>query len=172
MVGMGGHKKPAAKRLTSVDRRRLQRALSATGGARVYRRLEAVLLVAEGHSISEAARRVRAARLSVQRWAARYLTSHDAGVLADRSRRGRPRVAPSLTRSRLTAALARDPRACGYRATSWTVPLLAQHLRERHGIPIGGRTLRRRLREAGCRWKRPRYVYAGRAARLAQKKGP
>ena len=81
-------------------------------------------------------------------------------------------MAPSLTRSRLTAALARDPRACGYRATSWTVPLLAQHLRERHGIPIGGRTLRRRLREAGYRWKRPRYVYAGRAAHLAQKKGP
>jgi transposase len=67
--------------------------------------------------------------------------------------------------------LARDPRGCGYRATSWTVPLLAHHLRKRHGVSVSGRTLRRRLHETEYRWKRPRYVYAGRAAHLAQKKG-
>ena len=33
------------------------------------------------------------------------------------------------------------------------------------------RELRRRLHEAGYRWKRPRYVYVQRAAHLAQKKG-
>lgn len=129
------------------------------------------MLVAEGHSISEAARRVRTARLSVQRWVARYLADHDAAALADRTRSGRPRAAPSLTRPRLAAALTRDPRACGYRATSWTVPLLAHHLGRRHGVSVSGRTLRRRLHEAGYRWKRPRYVYAGRATHLAQKKG-
>jgi transposase len=141
------------------------------GEVRLYRRLEAVLLVAEGHSISEAARRVRTARLSVQRWVARYLADHDAAALADRRRSGRPRAAPSLTRPRLAAALARDPRRYGYRATSWTVPLLAHHLRKRRRVSVSGRTLRRRLHEAGYRWKRPRYVYAGRAAHLAQKKG-
>jgi transposase len=146
--------------------------LSVAGEVQLYRRLEALLLVAEGHSISEAARRVRTVRLSVQRWVKRYLADHDATALADRRRSGRPRAAPLLTRSRLAAALARDPRGCGYRATSWTVPLLAHHLRERHGVSVSGRTLRRRLHEAGYRWKRPRYVYAGRAAHLAQKKGP
>ena len=171
MVGMGGHERLTAKRFGWADRRRLARALSAAREVRLYRRLEAVLLVAEGHSISEAARRVRTARLSVQRWVARYLAGHDVAALADRARRGRPRAAPSLTRPRLAAALARDPRGCGYRATSWTVPLLAQHLRKRHGVLVSGRTLRRRLHEAGYRWKRPRYVYAGRAAHLAQKKG-
>jgi transposase len=168
---MGAHKRPTARRFASADRCQLARALSAAGEVRLYRRLEAVLLAAEGHAISEAARRVRTARLSVQRWVARYLAGHDAAALADRPRSGRPRAAPSLTRPRLAAALARDPRGCGYRATSWTVPLLAHHLGKRHGVAVSGRALRRRLHEAGYRWKRPRYVYAGRATHLAQKKG-
>ena len=168
---MGGREGLVARRFTPADRRRLERALSAASETRLYRRLEAVLLVAEGHPISEAARRVRAARLSVRRWAERHSVDRDAAALADRPRRGRPRSAPSLTPRRLAAALARDPRDCGYRATSWTVPLLACHLREHHGLTVGGRTLRRRLHEAGYRWKRPRYVYAKRATHLAQKKG-
>ena len=43
--------------------------------ARLYRRTEAVLLIAEGQSISEAARRVRATRLSVRGWVERYLAT-------------------------------------------------------------------------------------------------
>ena len=56
-------------------------------------------------------------------------------------------------------------------ATGWTVPLLARYLRQGHGIMVNARTLRRRLHEAGYRWKRPRYVFAERAAHLAQRKG-
>ena len=67
--------------------------------------------------------------------------------------------------------LARDPRRCGYQATSWTVPLLTHYLATREGVAIGARTLRRRLHAAGHRWKRPRYVNAGRATHLAQEKG-
>jgi transposase len=168
---MSGHARSAAERFGPADRRRLERALLAAREARPYRRLEAVLLVAEGVAISEAARRVRAPRLSVRRWVERYLAARDAAALADRPRRGRPRAAPRLTPDRLAAALARDPRGCGYQATSWTVPLLGHYLRQRHGVTVSARTLRRRLHEAGYRWKRPRYVYAGRAVHLAQKKG-
>ena len=145
--------------------------MSVAREARLYRRIEALLLIAEGQPISEAARRVRATRLGVRGWVERYLATHDAAALADRPRRGRPHSAPRLTSCRLAAALARDPRGCGYQATSWTVPLLRHYLQQRHGITISARTLRRRLHEADYRWKRPRYVYAGRAAHLAQKKG-
>jgi transposase len=168
---MSGHGRSAAQRFSPADRRRLERTLSAAREARLYRRLEAVLLVAEGVAISEAARRVRVSRLSVRRWVERYLATHDAAALADRPRYGRPRAAPRLTPRCLAAALARDPRGCGYRATSWTVPLLGQYLREHYGVTVSARTLRRRLHEADYRWKRPRYVYAGRAVHLAQKKG-
>src|SRR3954447_14355851 len=123
---MRGHARSAVRRLSPTDRRRLERALSAAREARLYRRIEAVLLVAEGQPISDAARRVRATRLSVRRWVERYLATHDATALSDRPRRGRPHSAPRLTPCRLAAALARDPRGCGYQATSWTVPLLRQ----------------------------------------------
>ena len=141
--------------------------------ARLYRRTEAVLLIAEGQSISEAARRVRATRLSVRGWVERYLATHDAAALADRPRRSQPALgAAAHSTPPGGSRLARDPRGCGYQATSWTVPLLRQLLHQRHGIAISTRTLRRRLHAADYRWKRPRcYVYAGRAVHLAQKKG-
>ena len=136
----------------------------------MYRRLEALLLVAEGHCVAEAARRCRVDRSSVHRWLAQYRAEHEATALLDRPRSGRPRGQPTLTPQRLAAALARDPHRCGYQATSWTVPLLAHDLAAK-GIAVSPRTLRRRLHEAGYRWKRPRYVYAERAAHLPQKKG-
>ena len=137
----------------------------------MYRRVEALLLVAEGQTVAEAARRCHVDRSSVHRWLVQYRAEHEASALCDRPRSGRPRRHPRLTPQRLAAALARDPRRCGYQATSWTVPLLAHYLAARDGITISARTLRRRLHEAGYRWKRPRYVYAGRAAHLAQEKG-
>ena len=136
----------------------------------MYRRLEALLLVAERHSVTEAARRCRVDRSSVHRWLVQYRAQHEASALLDRPRSGRPRLHRTLTPRRLAAALARDPRRCGYPATSWTVPLLAHDLAAK-GLAVSPRTLRRRLHEAGYRWKRPRYVYAERAAHLPQKKG-
>jgi transposase len=168
---MRGHDQSPGTRLNGADRERLAAALEAAREARVYRRLEALLLVAEGHTVAEAARRCRVDRSSVHRWLAQYGGRRDAVALADRPRSGRPRRNSRLTPRRLAAALARDPRRCGYRATSWTVPLLAHYLAAHDGIAVSARTLRRRLHEAGYRWKRPRHVYGQRAAHLAQKKG-
>jgi len=157
-------------RLDEADRRRLAAALSTAREARVYRRLEALLLVAEGHPVAEAARRCRVNRSSVHRWLAQYQAEHEATALRDRPRSGRPRLHHTLTPRRLAATLARDPRRCGYQATSWTVPLLAHDLAAK-GLAVSPRTLRRRLHEAGYRWKRPRYVYSQRTTHLPQKKG-
>ena len=129
---MRRHAKSAVQRFSPTDRRRLERALSVAREARLYRRIEAVLLVAEGQPISEAARRVRATRLSVRGWVERYLATHDAAALADQPRHGRPHSAPRLTPRLLAAALARDPCGYGYQATSWTVPLLRHYLHQGH----------------------------------------
>ena len=85
-------------------------------------------------------------------------------------------VAPAYNEERtivesVRALLAQDPRRLGYRATTWTVPLLAGHLRAHDGCVVSARTLRRRLHEWGYRWKRPRYAYSGKATHLGQKKG-
>jgi hypothetical protein len=155
--------------LDQADRKRLPATLVGAREARVYRRLEA-LLVAEGLAWP---RRPAAAGLiapaSTGGW-----SSTELGMSPPRCATGRAarwaRLHRTLTPQRLAAALGRDPHRCGYQATSWTVQLLAHDLAAK-GLVVSPRTLRRRLHEAGYRWKWPRYVYVERAAHLPQKKG-
>ena len=60
--------------------------------------------------------------------------------------------------------------ALGYSSTTRTVKTLANHLSRTSGCQITERTLRRRMREAGLRWKRPRYVNRPRT-RIAPRNG-
>jgi transposase len=152
------------------DRRRLLRALAQAHEARLYRRLRAVAEVAEGEPVAVVARRARVERSTVHRWVARYLAERAPSALADGGRSGRPRVAAALTDDRLRQLLTSAPRQFGYDANTWTVPLLAAHLRAQ-GLAISARTLRRRIRAARFRWKRPRYVYSERADHVGAKKG-
>jgi transposase len=156
--------RPACSR---ADRRRLLHALAQARDARLYRRLRAV---ANGEPVAAVARRARVARSTVHRWIARYLAERVPAALAEGRRSGRPRAAAALTTERLRQLLTSDPRQCGYAANTWTVPLLAAHLRAQ-GLAISARTLRRRIRAARFRWKRPRYVYRERAAHVGAEKG-
>ena len=153
-----------------ADRQRLLQALAQAHEARLYRRLRAVAEVAEGQTIAAVARRARVARSTVHRWIARYLAERTPAALAEGQRSGRPRVALALTDDRLRQLLTSDPRQFGYNATTWTVPLLAAHVRAQ-GVALSARTLRRRIRAARFRWKRPRYVYSERAEHVGAKKG-
>lgn len=153
------------------DRRRLRRAVAEAATARLLRRIQAVLRVAEGYPLAEAARLNGVNRTSVHRWVRAYWHRHVVADLQDRPHTGRPRETDDLDAELLETVLAQDPRTVGYQATTCTVPLWATHLREEHGYVISERTLRRRLREYGWRWKRPRYLYQERAEQVAQKKG-
>ena len=153
------------------DRRRLRRALAEARTARLFRRVQSVLRVAEGYSVAEAARLSGVDRTSVHRWVGTYLCRHVVADLYDLPRSGRPREADDLDAERLEFLLEQDPRTVGYQATSWTVPLWATYVRDEYGCVLSERTLRRRLRECGWRWKRPRPRYQERAQYVAQKKG-
>ena len=168
---MSGDDIPRAAGFTRHDRRRLTKALAHAPEARLFRRLQAVLFVAEGVSVSEAARRARVDRSTLHRWLGRYLRRRDPADLADAPRAGRPPVAEAITDSAIATLLARDPRREGFPATTWTVPLLTTYLARRSGRQVSARTLRRRLHSLGYRWKRPRYVYTGQEPHLPQKKG-
>jgi transposase len=160
-----------ASGFSGQDRRRLSKALRETRDLSLFRRVQAVLRVAEGYSVAEAARQAGVNRSSVHRWVELYWQNHQPQDLLDRPRPGRPREADDLDRELLAAILAQDPQQLGYRATTWTVPLLATHLREECDCPISARTLRRRLHEFDYGWKRPRYGYHERDPHVAQKKG-
>lgn len=149
---------------TEADRQRLQGALHQAKQARVYRRIHAVLLVAEGYPIGEAAPHVRIDPRNVRRWTDRYLKRREPDDLRDALRSGRPATAAALEPDAVAEVLASEPRTLGYASTTWTVPLLGRHL-ARLGHGLSERTLRRRLHAFGYRWKRPRYRYSGRPTR-------
>lgn len=153
------------------DRRRIATALHRCQNVRLYRRLAALLRVAEGEPIARVARTARVSRRSVHRWVLTYQQSRQPEDLLDQERPGRPRDVNDLDAELLAEVLDQDPRTLGYRATTWTVPLLSTHLRQECGCPVSERTLRRRLQEYGWRWKRLRYVYCAREPHVGQKKG-
>jgi transposase len=158
---------------THHDRRRLTAAMRRVRDARHCRRLQAVLLVAEGCQVGEAAALLKASRRWVTKALARYRARRCPEDLAEGRRSGRPSLAPWLSAEQLKVALQADPLALGYAATGWTAPLLAAHLRrlDKEGGPLSVRTLRRRLHAAGLAWKRPRYVFGAKEPHRAQKKG-
>jgi transposase len=153
------------------DRRRLARALERTVEARIFRRVQAVLLVARGWAIAEVARITGARPGAIYDWVQRYLRTHQVASLEDAPRSGRPHTAARITDARIRREFRRDPLRLGYNATGWTVPLLATHLSKKYDYPISPATLRRRMRRLGLRWKRPRYAYADKDPQRAQKKG-
>lgn len=153
------------------DRRRLLHALQRAPDVRTCRRLQAVLLVAQGRPVPEVARNTGTRPWAVYSWVRRYLRTHRADALHDATRSGRPQAAARITAARITRELRRDPLRLGYNTTGWTVALLARHLGRKYHCPISPRTLRRRMRQLGLRWKRPRYVYATKDPHRTQKKG-
>src|SRR5918999_4086941 len=82
------------------DRQRLARALARTTDLRLFRRLQAVLLVARGFLIPEAARITGAKPNAVYHWVRRSLRTHQPDGLRDAPRSGRPRAAGRITDAR------------------------------------------------------------------------
>jgi transposase len=153
------------------DQPRLTRAIESCSDTRLFRRLQAVLLVARGRSVPEVAQLTDLKPWAIYVWIRRYLRDHQPDALADGPRSGRSLAAPGITDARILRQFRRDPLRLGYNTTGWTVSLLAAHLSRTHDCPIASDTLRRRMRKLGLRWKRPRYVYADKDPHRSQKKG-
>lgn len=155
------------------DRQRLKAAMSEAGNIRGFRRVQAVLWVAEGRSVAEAAKLGRASLRSVYYWCETYLRTHSAhALLVEKPRSGRPKSpAACISAPELEAIMKKSPLAFGYQSTGWTLALLATHLQRQFGGKRPGRsTLRERLHALGWRWKRPRFVFSHPDPEKAQKK--
>jgi len=161
---------PAQRGLTRYDLARLRRALRDAEDVRVYQRAQALLLVAEGHTLAQAAHVTGLSRPTVYFWLKRYVDQRRIEALRDGPRRGRPRAADCITPEQILLELSSPPSDWGYATHIWTVALLAGHLERHYGCTINPHTLRRRMRALGLRWKRPRYVFSQKAPHLPQKK--
>ena len=164
-------KSPAELGFNRYDEPRLKRAVKNAKDKRTFQRVQAVLLVAQGHPLSEVAEISGVSVPTVYNWLHRYLDQHQIAALYDAPRSGRPQVAKRITKARILRELGRHPLRLGYRTTVWTVKLLAQHLGQLYQCVLSTHTLRRRMKEIGLRCKRPRYVYEEKDPHRAQKKG-
>ena len=156
---------------TAADRRRLRRALGQVADARSFRRVQAVLAVAQGQPVSQMLALTTVTRQSVYQWVRQYLRHHHVEDLQDVPRAGRPGTCRQINDRRIVREFEKDPMKLGYASTVWTTPLLAGHLRRRYECALSARTLRRRLKAIGLVWKRPRYTYSQKDPHRAAKKG-
>jgi transposase len=168
---MRTQKSPAAFGFDRYDKGRLQRVLAVVSDKRTFMRLKAVLLVAEGTEITAVAKLFERSIQIIYRWINIYLSGHRPSDLFDDFRSGRPLVAHAITHERILEAIEHNPLHLAYQTTTWTVELLAVHLNSCYDSDITPRTLRRRMKEAGLRFKRPRYVYSEKDPHRTQKKG-
>jgi transposase len=146
--------------LVAVDEaaRRTLRALArGERRVRVWRRYQALLLLAGGQAPEGVAAALGCGRTSVYGWATAWRRAGAAGLGPSPGRGGRRRGLAGAGEALLDARLRADPHAHGYQATGWTVPLLLAELRAA-GYAVGARTVRRTLHRLGWRWKRPKYV--------------
>ncbi len=156
---------------TGHDRHRLSLALPQTDSARVFRRIQAVLLIAEGRTVGEVAQITRLSLQSVYNLVRRSLQAHRIESLYDLPHSGRPLDAPELPAAQIVRELRRSPLQLGYRTNVWTVKTLAFQLRQHYQAVIAPWTLRRRMKQLGLVYKRPRYFYSEKPPHRAQKKG-
>lgn len=168
---MRNQKSVSAFGFDRYDKSRLRRALRAATNSRVYVRLKAVLLVAEGMLVTDVAKLFDKSRRIVYRWITTYLKDHQPRSLDEGARSGRPLSAPSITNERILRELKGNPLKLGYPTNVWTVEILARHLNSRYGCNIQPFTLYRRMKAMGLRSKRPRYVYSEKDPNRTQKKG-
>jgi transposase len=137
----------------------------------VHQRIRAVLLIAEGSSVAEAAAITGLSIPSVYRWLEQYREHRAACRFTDADRSGRPPIVLPLSDEQLCRLIEESPLEHGYMSTGWTVGLLCRYFGDQHDIAIGQDAMRERLHELGLRWKRPRFVFTNAEPHLAQKKG-
>jgi transposase len=160
-----------AKGWKATDVHRLQSAVRKVKAKRHYVRLQTLLLLAQGKSVSEAASLMGVSRQVVHLWRQRYWTERTAECLSEGARSGRPRTDAALGDEMILSALMLNPQTLGYRHNAWTVAVLSDYLNHRHSLAVHPATLRRRLKAMGLRYKRPKYVYEDKEPNRAQKKG-
>ncbi len=122
---------------------------------RVRHRADALLLLAHGRSVEEAAQAIGCCAKRIRVWRRRFLADGRQG-LTDRPRPGRPPALVGAATDLLEQALTDSPLDYGYPVTIWTVADLTDLLAQRGWI-VSRATVARRLQALGYRYRRPRH---------------
>lgn len=133
---------------------------------RVRRRVHALLLLSDGHSVSAVARLFATAPHRVRAWRSRFLASGRHG-LADQPRSGRPPKLDAAALAFLREALEASPQTYGLPVAVWSIRDLRAVLAHRLGVRVCTATVHRAVQRLGYRYRRPRHDLTHRQDREA-----
>ena len=149
-------------------RRRLQRVVQTSWDKDHVRRALAILHLWETNSVSEVARRLCAARSSVQRWRSEFEEFGEAGI--EPQPRGRTDwKANDELLLRLEALVRTSPQTYGYLRTRWSSELLSLELAKQTDTHVHATTVRRWLARLGFGWRRARPTLHKRDPRKSER---
>lgn len=160
--------------LTKPDWRQLRELAARPPEAKVRPRLQALLWLDAGESLSQVAQRLPVSRQTIYNWLYRFRVQSREPVgqrLSDSPRSGRPRTVQGVIEPLIDAVIEKSPRDWGYRATVWTAPLLRQYLAEEQHISVSRPSVSLALKRLRLRWKRPRHTLARQSRTWRQAKG-
>lgn len=142
--------------------------------AQIYSRALAILQLADGETVEEVATFLRVSRQTIYNVASRFQAR--AGMpmekrLLNSERSGRPATARSVITEVAQEVMETDPRLHGYTQTVWTAELLQRHIKAKHGVDVGLRSIQITLDSLDYLWKRPRHTLSRRDPHWRQAKG-
>ena len=138
---------------------RLSKEAERDGAYRVAKRLQAVVLNAEGRTSGEVAGILKAPRSKVSEWLWQYQEYGVEGLL-EGYRSGRPSLLSEPQRVQLGDILDSGPVAYGLDSGVWTSPMIAWVIEEEFGVSYHPGHVRKLLHDWGFSVQRPRRVLA------------
>lgn len=157
--------------LSMAQIRALKQRLRQTKELREFKRLQALLMVADGLEITKVADFLGVTVQSIYHWLHRYESRRHVHHMYEGQHPGRPPVKSSRVETLLDEMLLKKPQDYGYRFALWTVKLIVYHLKQRYDLEVSPSTVRRCLRRRRYRYKRPRYVLSRLSPTWRQQKG-
>lgn len=138
---------------------RLSKEAEQDGSYRVAKRLQAVVMNAEGYSSGEIARILKAPRSKASEWLRAYEERGVEGLL-EGHRSGRPSVLDDKQLRKLGDILDGGPAAYGLDTGIWTSPMISWVIEEEFGVQYHPGHVRKILHEIGFSVQRPKRVLA------------
>jgi transposase len=160
--------RPSLLKLTEGDQRALIDAAGSSPDADFRDACRAIILLGSGSSLEEVAKRFGVHRATVGRWAARYRERGVAGLRGpEHDARGRPRKLQLGHLKLLKQTVLIPPAKLGYAFTAWTLPRLAEFLRQKTGVAVQPHYLGLLLHRMGIGRRRPKHVLVGKRNEVA-----
>jgi len=139
---------------------KIQEYFSSNTDARFTHRLDLIILLCNGHSVTEVSKLYGVNRGTIRRWVCRL---NDQGIegLLERPKAGRPRDLSKEKLVELKGDLMKSPLHFGYKQGRWDGKLLSHHLKEKYGVLLKVRGCQMLFHELGFSLQRPRKMPKG-----------